>query len=235
VLATVALALGTFALSQRMAGAADWLVALALVASAPALLRAPDPRGDWRVALCAALAAAAKIEGAPLAAALLLVQLARGERAWRERSRAAARLATPVVLVVAPWLARVLEHDLFQAFNSSAPSLARLGEAIPPMLVALASPSWCGLALSALLLPWLLFARRGSPAASVRPLAVVVVLQLAFYVWTLASSAMGGAPLVLAAFPRLLLHLLPGLWVAMAVAWLLVPAGPAETPALGRR
>jgi hypothetical protein len=230
-LVVVALGLGTFALLQRMAGAADWLVALALVAAALPLLRPPDARGDWRVGICAALAAAAKIEGVPLAVALLVVQLGRGERSWPERARAATRLATPLVLVVAPWLARVLEHGLFQAFNSSAPSAARLLEALPPMLAAITSPSWCGLGLALLALPALLLAAPGSSTARVRPLATVIALQLAFYVWTMASTAMGGAPLVLAAFPRLLLHLLPAQWVALLVAWLPARDASGATPA----
>ncbi|HSM50705.1 MAG TPA: hypothetical protein VLA75_04815, partial [Thermoanaerobaculia bacterium] len=70
-LAGIALALSAFAVGHETAGAADWLPALALVLAVPALAAPRTAAGDARIAVAAALAAAAKIEGIALAALLV--------------------------------------------------------------------------------------------------------------------------------------------------------------------
>ena len=83
-LALIALAIGAFGIGYMTAGGADWLLALALTAAVPPLLRPADRVGDFQIGVIAAFAAASKMEGVPLAAFLVLVQWARhvlGDRA----------------------------------------------------------------------------------------------------------------------------------------------------------
>jgi hypothetical protein len=214
-LATLGLALGAFGIGYRMAGAADWLLALALVAALPALLRPADAAGDVQVALCAAFAAGSKLEGLTLAAWLLLVQLLR-RRPWRWRGLAAAalRLGLPVAAVALPWGAQVIRHELFQPFNTGSPELARALVAAPAVLQAALRPQWLGLPAALLLLPVLLSRPR------VRAAALVAALQLATYLWQYQSAPLDTAFLVSSTFPRLALHLLPAVGVLAAVTWL---------------
>jgi hypothetical protein len=222
-LATLALLLAAFGTAHVMAGAADWLVALALMAALPALLRPPDAGGDLHVALCAAFAASSKLEGITLAAWLLLVQLLR-RRPWRWRTAvpAALRLGLPVLAVAAPWAAGILQHSLFQPFNTGAPALSRAAVAAPALLQAIVTPAWYGAPLALVLLPALL-RRRGTHAA-----AAVVALQLLTYLWQYVTAPLDTGFLVLSTFARLLLHLLPATLVLAAVAWLAEPAADGD-------
>jgi hypothetical protein len=219
VVAAVALGGAAFGIGHQMAGAADWLLCLALVVALPALLRQVDGAGDLRLGLCAALAAGAKLEGLPLALFLVLVQLARHVREQRRVDpRAIAALALPTVLVAAPWAWGVARYGLFQRDNVEGASLAQLAAVSTPLLRAINTPAWHGLAYLVLLLPLLVARTR------VRSFATVAVLQLAFYLWSYAASPLDDvAFLVLTSFPRLLLHLWPATIAAAAIAWLAAP------------
>ena len=214
-LALVALATGAFGLGHRMAGSADWLIALALAAALPPLLRPPDRTGDLQIGAAAAFAAAAKVEGVPLAAFLALVQLAR--RAWTERRLslgAAARTCLPAAAVVVPWLVRVVHHHLFLPFNSGPLQLARAGEILPPALAALSTRAWHGFAFAALLPPLLLLHRR------TRPFAAAATLQLLFYVYIYFTVRVDDLRFfILSNLARLAFHLVPASLVAALVAW----------------
>jgi hypothetical protein len=222
VLAALALACAGFGIGYSLAGAADWLLALALVAALPALREPAAARGTsgaLEIGLAAALAAASKIEGMPLAAAIVSVQLVRLLRAHRLRPqaadlRAAAALVLPSVIVVAPWAWSVRTHHLFMAMNATRPSLARLGAAAPALLSTLQLPEWHGMTLALLLLPLLFL------APALRAFAVVASLQLAFDLWAYAATPVDPVALALTSFPRLVLQLLPAIVVAAAVAWL---------------
>ena len=163
-LAAFSLALAGFAMSQRMAGAADWMPALALMASLPALLRPPDREGDWEIGIAAAFAAASKIEGMPLAAFLVGVQLLR-----RREMGAALRLGLPTAVVAIPWAVRTFHHGLYQDFNTGTFDLARAPQVFHG-LVQVSGLSWHGLTLVLLALPLLLLVRRTRPAAAVASL-----------------------------------------------------------------
>ncbi|HWM91778.1 MAG TPA: hypothetical protein VN493_13520 [Thermoanaerobaculia bacterium] len=213
-LAVLAFSLAGFAIGQRMAGAADWMPALALVASLPALLRPPDREGDLEVGFAAAFAAASKIEGMPLAVFLAGVQLLRrvlGER--RINPVAALRLALPTAAVAILWAARTFVHGLYQKFNTGAFDPGRAPEVLRGLAeVSAWKESWHGLTLLLLLLPLLLLPRRTRPAAA------VATLQLLFYLWIYFSAAVDTEYQVISSFQRLAMHLIPAVVVLGTVA-----------------
>jgi hypothetical protein len=216
-LALVALAAGMFGIGWQMAGAADWMLALALLAALPPLLRPPDPAGDWQIGIAAAFAAASKLEGVPLAGFLILVQLVRN----RFRIGTLARLALPAVAVVIPWLAQVIRYNLFQNDNAGPFEMARAGALFSTAYEILAGPSWHGVAWVVLLAPLLLLPRR------TRPFAAVVTLQLLLYVYIYFTAPVDVRYYVLTSLPRLLLHVIPGVLVLALLARKLVH-GPRE-------
>lgn len=222
-LALVAVTAAAFSLANWMAGGADGWICLALLAAVPALLRPVDREGDLAVGLAGALAAASKVEGVVLAALLAGVQLLRqvrrpGSRAARAVMAALVRrallLGAPTLLVALPWLLRVRHHGLFQEFNAGAPAPERFSTVLATLseTLAVASP-WHGFAALLALLPLLLLSRR------VRPVAAVMTLQLLFYLYVFVTARVDTVLLIKASFPRLVLHLLPALLVAAAVAW----------------
>jgi hypothetical protein len=227
----VALAAAAFGIGHQMAAAADWVIALALLAAVPSLLAPPGRETDLQIGCAAALAAAAKTEGLPLAVLLILVrflqQLARfremrrlgayemhrfGAGELRRLTASALRLGLPAAAVVLPWLAGVHRWGLFQEFNQGAFDLHRAAVVFPALGESLRGGAWHGLYWGLALLPWLALDRR------LRPLAVVVSLQLAFYLYVYFSARVDAEFLVLSSFPRLVLHLLPAVLVAAAVA-----------------
>ena len=218
-LALIALVLGAFGIGYLTAGGADWLLALALAAAVPPLLRPPDRTGDLQIAVIAAFAAASKIEGVPLAAFLLLVQAARriaGERRIDLQTfKTMARLGVPAALVVVPWLGRALHHHLFLAGNTGAFSLARIPVAAAAVLETVrTTAAWHGFLIAAFLPLPLLASRRA------RPFAAVATLQLAFDLYIYLSAPMSDLRFfVLSNFARLGFQLVPASLVVALVAW----------------
>jgi hypothetical protein len=221
--AATALACAAFGIGYRMAGAADWLPALALAAALPPLLARPSPAADVEVGLCAAFAAASKMEGMPLAAFLVAVQLARHAAARRPvRPLGLAALALPALLVVGHWLAMVAHHHLLQPSNVGPLRLGHLVAAAPAIRRSLLLMEWHGAPLLLLVaLPLLLVRGR------VRAFAAVAWLQVGFYLWTYAVTPVDPVQLVLTTLPRFVLQLLPATAAAAAVGWL----AASETPA----
>ncbi|MEA2564357.1 MAG: hypothetical protein QOH06_5861 [Acidobacteriota bacterium] len=210
-LAIAAFALAGFGIVHRMAGAADWMPALALAAALPALLRPADREGDWEVGIAAAFAAASKIEGMPLAAFLAGVQLLR--RGKPREIGVALRLGLPMAAVAGTWAIQTFRHGLYQKFNSGTFALGRAPEVLRGLAeVAGWKESWHGLTLVLLAAPLLLLPRRTRAAGA------VISLQLVFYLWTYLSSAVDTEYQVIASFPRLAMHLFPAVVVAGAVA-----------------
>jgi len=219
-LAGVALATAAYGIGGLSAGGADWLIALALAAALPPMLSPVDRRGAAQVGLAAAFAAAAKVEGVPLAASLAAVY---GARAWAARAaptrrvargfglRAALALTLPAAAVTLPWLGEVWRHHLFLDYNSGPLAPERL----PRVLAAIAASMdqwWSGFAYGLLLLPLLLLDRR------LRAFGAVVAVQLLFYLYVFLSVRIDAVPLVQSSFPRLVLHLLPAVLTAAVVA-----------------
>ena len=123
-------------------------------------------------------------------------------------------LVLPAILVVAPWLWLDLQHGLFSPGNTGRLSLTRLALALPETLAVLWSPAWSGLPLTLVALPWLCIARRTRWAA------LVCAAQLGFYLWIYGSAAADSARYVQWSFARLLLHVLPAVWLLCALAWM---------------
>jgi hypothetical protein len=223
--ALVALSSAAFGIGYIMAGAADWNLALALAAAVPPLLRPPDRTGDLQIAVTAAFAAASKIEGVPLAAFLVAVQIVRhiwsDWSEWSERrlklgaaSGAVAAAGLLPAAVVLPWLGRAAHHHLFQAFNSGAFDVGRAGEVFAGVGEALQLPAWHGF-LPVMFLPLLLLVPRRT-----RAFAAAATLELLFYFYAYFTSPVGNYRyFVLSNFPRLGFQLVPACMVAALVAW----------------
>lgn len=222
-LAVVALVLAAFGIGHLMAAAADWMIALALMAAVPPLLAPPGREADLQIGCAAAFAAAAKAEGLPLAAFLVLVQLVRHlarTRPWSAARlphllRSALRLGLPTALVVLPWLAAVRHHGLFQQYNAGSFDWERASLIFPAMWDSVRGGPWHRLELGLALLPLLGLDRR------LRPLAAVISLQLFFYLYVYFSARVDVVMLVAASFPRLVLHLLPAILVGAVI---MIPA-----------
>jgi len=209
-IALLAVVLAAFAIRHQMAGGADWLPALALIAAIPALSRPPDSAGDLQIGVAAAFAAAAKVEGVVLAGLLVLAQLARRPAAgsWFAPGRFV-RLGLLPALVILPWGLQVRRYHLFTVLSSGGLSWERAKIAGPAVVDAVNSPGWHGFAWVLLLLP-LLALRRGS-----RPLGFVLAGQLAFYLWIYLVAAFDTEYYVAMSFPRLLFHLVPAMLVGL--------------------
>jgi hypothetical protein len=208
-IALLAVGLGAFAIGNQIAGGADWLPALALVAAIPALSRPSDEAGDLQIGVIAAFVTAAKVEGVMLAAFLLLTQLARRPAAGHRLGIGRLlRLGTLAALVFVPWWIQVKRYHLFGVLSADRLTWDRLRVALPAILDVLSLPAWHGFSYAVVLLPLLLL-RRGT-----RPLAFVLGGQLAFYLWIYVVSALDTRYYVLTSFPRLLFHLVPAVMVA---------------------
>jgi hypothetical protein len=213
--ATAALAalIAAYGIGNLMAGSADWLIALAILAALPGLFGPPSAQADLRLSLCAALAAAAKIEGVPLAALLVGLSLAR--RAVRERRLplpALGRTALLPVLVAGWWWLGCSRHQLFQPFNTGAFDPGRAGEVLRAVLAVLAAPGAVGGPLLLLGLPVLLAVR------DLRPVALALAGQLAFYLYVYMSAPIDPQFSVQSTFARLAFHLWPAVAVALVIA-----------------
>ena len=215
-LALVALAVGAFGIGYRMAGSPDWMIALALAAALPPLLRPPDRVGDFQIGLLAAFAAAAKMEGVALAAFLVLAQWVRHVRLERRLALGALlRAGLLPAAVILPWLGRTLHHHLFLALNSGPFTPSRAPAILAAALEGLQAPEWHGFLWAVLLPPLLLLHRRA------RPFAVVATLELGFFFYVyLTSESAGQARLfVLSNFARLGFQLVPASLTMAILAW----------------
>jgi hypothetical protein len=232
-LATIACAAGAYGIGSLIAGGADWLIALALAAAVPPLLRPPDRAGDFQVGVAAAFAAGSKIEGVPLAAFLVLVQW--GRRVWGERRLAPGaglRAGLPVAAVVLPWLWRLSHERLFQALSSEGPfDLSRAPKILGATLETLQTPAWHGLLWTMFLPPLLLVHRRA------RPFAVAATLQILFYFYTYFTSVAAAEPqiFILSNLARLGFQIVPASLVVGLVALTPQPLSPSPPPALPGR
>ncbi len=212
-LAIVALSFAMFGIGQQMAGAADWMIALALLAALPALLRTPDSSGDLQIAFAAAFAAASKVEGVPLAGFVVVAHLTRRLMHRSFSLRAVLLIAAIVSSVVVPWLALVRHYGLLQKFNVGAFEVARLSVVASATLEALrlACWRWHGFYWFLLLAPLMLLERR------LRLIAGVVLLQLAFYFYVYLTAQVDTRFLILSSLPRLFLHLIPTVLVCAVI------------------
>lgn len=219
--AAVGLYLSFSAVAFRRTTDAGWLLALALVAAAPALVRRLSrPGDDLRVGLAAGLAVAAKLEGMPLALFMIVATAwPRGLRADEEEAlpRAHRRwwaILLPPAVVGLPWAALVARHDLWAETNWIWGSVEpeRLVTVLGAIAEVAARPPWDGFGLLTLLLPGLLWFSR-----EMRPLAAVLTLQIGFYLLAYLATPVEVVHLVETSFARLLGHLTPVALVAGVV------------------
>lgn len=214
-LAVVGLGAAAFGIGHIQAGGADWMITLALAAAVPPLLAPAGRETDFQIGLIAAFSCASKVEGVPLAAFLIGIQLLRRVDLRSPRTLwpgwgSLARLALLTAAVAIPWLAAVRAYHLFQEFNAGAFDAGKAAVIGPALLSSMRIEPWHGLPfLLPALLPLLWLDRR------LRGVAAVVSLQLAFYVYVYFTARVGTEFLVASSFPRLVLHLLP---VVMACA-----------------
>lgn len=241
-----ALATAGFGAIYGMAGNADGLLAFALLAGVAGLLRLAAPAGQATVGWAAALAAATKIEGVPLA--LLLVTTALAGR-WRARRASGAteassapgafgaaelvRLAVPAVLVVLPWW--LASRGRFAPSNFGPPRWGDLGVVLAGLGRSAVEPAGGCWPFLLLLLPWVARARR------LRAAAALVGAQALLYVALYLVSPLGLERLIATTGARLLSHLVPA---ALLLAVLRgaervypepLPAPPAGAPETGER
>jgi hypothetical protein len=240
-LASTAAGVAAIAFSVELAGTADWLIAWAMVLALPALARPAAPGAEFRLGAAAALAAAAKIEGMPVSVMLVaLFVLHRGlearafpglsvpqRTALAAAARAgvsAARAGVPVAAVIFPWWVFCRRYSLIEGMYHGRWSWARLGTAAPGLIQGLFSPAWGGLALTLLLLPWLVARPR------TRWPALMACAQVAFYVYIYASAPVDTAFFVRFSWTRILAHVLPAIWLLAFAALAEPEAAPGLRP-----
>ena len=201
-------AVGGFGFVLGTAGSADAALAFALLVGVVALAApAGNDSGtadtadaaDAALAWSAAFAAAAKIEGVPLAALLLAAAILRDRGAGALRR--AARRTLPALLVVAHWA--WASHDRFLATNAGAPRWRDLPEILAGLGRGALDPEGGFFPLLLLLLPFVAAAR------PLRPAALVVAAQLALYVVLYLVSPVDLDLLLRVSAHRLLSHLVP--------------------------
>jgi hypothetical protein len=218
----LALAICVFAVGHLMAGSVDWIVTFALTAALPPLVRPVSARGELQIGVLAALAAATKLEGIPLAAILIGAGLwrctmavrgdagATGSTLVRALVGAALRLVAPVAIAVVPWVIQGLRHDLFRDPQSGSFDVSRAPEIAVSLGQAMLRPEWHLAPLVLLLLP-LLFVRRAT-----RLVGVVVTLLLAVYLLRYFTASFDYEFSVLSSFPRLAFHVIPAVATGLA-------------------
>jgi hypothetical protein len=225
-IAALALVLCMFGVGYLMAGGPDWLIALALLLGAGSLLAVPSTAADHRLGLGAAVAAASKIEGIPLAAfliAIYLVRRASGRPGWRALLGATLRAGLPSFVMVALWAWPTWRFHLFQSQFSGDFRWSRLGIVLPELGRALLTVNWHYVPLSLLVLPLLLLNRRFRPAA------LACLLQGAFYLYVYLSARVDTRLYVQTSAARLCFHLVPTALILL-VAWIDGTQGRAPGP-----
>jgi hypothetical protein len=215
-LAVLALTLCMFEVGYLMAGSPDGLIALALVVAAGPLLAEPSRAADHRLGIGAAVAAAAKIEGMPLAAILITVHLVRRAAArpgGRPFLAAAATAGLPSLAAFALWAWPAWRFHLFQTQSVGDLRWSRLAIVLPELGRALLTVNWHFLSLCLLALPLLALDRRFRPAA------LACGLQGAFYLYVYLSAPVDTRLYIQTSAARLYFHLVPTALI-LCVAWL---------------
>lgn len=215
-LAVLGLATATAAIALKLAGGADWMIALALLAASPDLVGPPRvSRHPSALDLAAAFAVSSKQEGIALAGLLLAAsairdRLARG--CWKVSGLI--RSATPSLIVGGLWLVQTWRFGLRLHLAIGFPSPRDLRVAASELLVNLVNPAVLGLHLWLLALPLLLASR------STRWLGGIASLQLLVYLWIYLTAAGDTRFLVSATVARLLWQVLPAVMVGAMIALL---------------
>lgn len=223
------------AIGQLLAGGADLLVALALVAGLSALIgRDNTPEGRmlaaWQLGWIAAFAAGAKVEGMVVGGLLVGAGLLeRAMRSWREWRAGIAprvlvrrqlgevvRLVGPFAAVVAIWAVGVAKYGLLMPYNSGPFDLAHLPVVVTAAGQVLADQRFHGVGWVVLAAPLLVVVPRLRWRLQCG--AALVGAMLCFDLYVYLCSAVDTRLWVLTSLPRLLCQLLPLSVVVMAAA-----------------
>jgi hypothetical protein len=206
-----------FSVGALLAGGPDPFLALALMLGGVALVRGgslSQAQRDLCLALAAALAAVAKLEGLPLAVFLVAVygvelKAWRGREAWKRLLT----VGSPAALVSLPWLWICWRHGLFGRPNAGAFEWGHAKAIFGAVGKAVVHSHWHGVAVFALAAtPLLLWNRR------LRAWVSIPCLQLGLYLWVYFTSANAPERQVQLSLPRILFHLVPALLVAVVLA-----------------
>ncbi|MEO1084806.1 MAG: hypothetical protein AAFY88_11245 [Acidobacteriota bacterium] len=217
-----------FAVGFRQAGGADVAMAAAMTAAVCAAVRPATRGSDLDVAVIAALLAAVKLEGLPAAACLVgahVVRRAIAEPGARLRTAfvAALRSSGPAAVAVGLWAWLTFGNGLFLESNTAAFRLDRLPTVLAGLGQTALLPDWWGLPLALVALPALLAVRR------LRWGAALLLVQLAFYVYSYAAGPVDTAHWIATSAARLLFHLVPAAVVLAIIAadrWAAAPVAP---------
>lgn len=209
--------MGTLAIALRLAGGADWMIALAVLLGVSPYLEhesatAISNRNDLLcVAVAAAFAAASKVEGTVLGAILIAAKVTHDSlRDRRVAIKGLVAIAFPFATVVGINVAQNGRLGLrLPAVNL--PSLERVAEIAPATTAALADRPLYGLPLLALAAIPLLLSKRGRWAAG------IVLLQLSSYFFVYAVSSGSLHFYIATTLHRLLVHVIPAVIVILLV------------------
>jgi hypothetical protein len=226
-LALLATAMAAAAIALHLAGGADWMIALALVAALPDLVGPPRRVSRQLCALdfAAAFAVSAKDEGI-LLAALLLAASAIRDRLARGRwgTLRLVRSVTPSLVVGGLWFVQNLRYGLRPSLLIGGPAGGRVQVVASEVLSHLASPRLSGLELWILALPLLLIDRRTRWVGGV--VGIQLLLNLCVYVGAVGDTRF----LVSSTVDRLLWQILPAVVVGAVVALLARPTAGSDEP-----
>jgi hypothetical protein len=216
--ASLAALIAAASLASRLAGGADWMIALALLLGARGLIGELRPEDDWAVAIAAAFAASSKVEGVVLAGLLLGVYVV---RRWLLSGglgiRSALAMALPTGVVVGLWHAQNVKLHFLPGGITQRFDWHRVGAVLQAIGENVKPPALYGFPMFLLLIPFLFLNRR------TRWIGAVVALQVLFYVAVYCVSPADPVIYVRTSFQRLVFHVTPALLIGACL--LLSPAG----------
>ncbi len=210
--AILAFTLAMVGIGQLLAGSADWPLCLALAGALPALVAEPSQARDLQVGFLAALAAGSKLEGAPLAAFLLLVYLVRARSPGPGRALPAMLMRTiaPVLFGVVPWVISMFRQGLFTSTGIGF-EFSRVTLGLQALSEALLAPGWHQMALILLVLPFVVLHR------VTRALGVLGALQVLFHLVVVVFLPVDTRQYLLASLPLLAFQLMPACLVGLGL------------------
>jgi hypothetical protein len=238
-LAGCGILLSGFAARCYLAGAADWFplfgmaLALGSLVGPTALAPMPRARGDLVFGCAAALCVGSKLEGVALGASMITAWLVVHRSAlWNAGRRSVVgRLAVvvgPSLVVFLPWFVQLRRHHIVTAAAQDHLEFTRLPALLAGLRDVILHGQWSVLAPLVLLAPWALLASRRTRGA-----ALAAVLHLGSIGYAYLAAPFDTWLFVWLSFDRILLHVFPLTFVALAgiaAGWWRRPAS-ASAPA----
>ena len=216
-LAFIALSCTMFSIGFRQAGGADWLMVLALLFGTVVLLESSSGAGVYGLGgIIAAFALASKVEGLPLALALIGIVSLRRLTARPLRAPEPRPFAS---LLFLPLTVGLIQHTLVQWHGLAAQRHFYNFLQDPDRVLAVAGAiwnslgivTWNGMAFGLCLLPLLLLRKKTWAAA------LLISSQFCFYVFIYLTATEPGH-LIATSAPRLWFHLVPATWLLIFIS-----------------